>query len=323
MFRNPYTFENGKIAKNRIVVPAMASQTATENGVATKQTVEHYAKLATSGAGIVFSEYAFVNSGGRAERNQLGLETDEHEQAIIPIARAIHDAGALAGFQLAHAGGKSSTNLTCIPLQSPSGIQLHTKDTSFETPVEMSIGDIENWKISFLNSAIRAHRAGFDIVELHAAHGYGLNQWISPITNQRTDSYGGSLEGRSRLLLEIVDSIRAKVPDLLISVRIPGRDFVDSGLELDETIKIAQQLVAHGADLINVSSGIGGWRNPTSRVEQGYLVPEASRIQKHIDAPVIAVGGIKTTQYIGESIAKGMFQFAAVGRAILKGEFSL
>ena len=272
---------------------------------------------------MFFSEYAFVNSGGRAERNQLGLETDEHEQAIVPIAAAIHNAGALAGFQLAHAGGKSSKNLTGIPLQSPSGVLLPTKDSSLEPSGEMSIDDIENWKISFLNSAIRAHRAGFDIVELHATHGYGLNQWISPVTNQRTDGYGGSLEGRSRLLLEIVDSIHTAVPNLLISVRIPGRDFVDGGLELDETIKLAQQLVDHGTTLINVSSGIGGWRNPTSRVEQGYLVPEASHIQKHVDAPVIAVGGIKTTQYISESIGKELFHFGAVGRAILKGEFSI
>lgn len=323
MFRTPYKFENGKIAKNRVVVPAMASQTSTEKGVATEHTVKHYAKLASSGAGIVFSEYAFVNSGGRAERNQLGLETDEHESAIIPIATAIHHAGALAGFQLAHAGGKSSTDLTLKPLQSPSGIPPPTKDNSLEAPVAMSLDDIENWKTSFINAAIRAHRAGFDIVELHAAHGYGLNQWISPITNRRSDCFGGSPDGRNRLLVEIVDSIHARIPNLLISVRIPGRDFVINGLELDETIKLAQQLIARGAALINVSSGLGGWRNPTPRAEQGYLVPEASQIQKHITAPVIAVGGIKTTQYISESIANGLFHFAAVGRAILEGEFRL
>jgi NADPH2 dehydrogenase len=182
----------------------------------------------------------------------------------------------------------------------------------------MNSYDIEVWKSAFTAATDRAVKAGFDLIELHAAHGYGLNQWLSPITNQRNDKYGIDLNGRMRLLIEIVNAIRAQHPNLLISVRIPGQDFIESGLTVSDAITVAQTLEKAGVDIIHVSSGISGWRRSSSRRGEGYLVEEAAQIQARVSVPVIGVGGIQTAEYIDEGLIQGKFSLAAVGRAILE-----
>jgi len=161
-------------------------------------------------------------------------------------------------------------------------------------------------------------QAGFDLVEFHSAHGYGLNQWLSPITNQRIDSYGTDLHGRMRLLIEIVEAVRIRHPQLLLSVRLPGQDFLPGGLKIGDTVAIAQRLESLGVDILHISSGIGGWRRPAVRIGEGYLVQEAEQIQRAVKIPVIGVGGIQTGTYINQSLNEEKFQLAAVGRAILK-----
>ena len=200
---------NNKTARNRVVVPAMASQTADTNGLATERTFQNYSDLAESGAGLIF-------------------------------------------------------------------------------------------------------------VELHSAHGYGLNQWLSPITNQRTDRYGGNLEGRSRLLKELIALIRKELPELLISIRIPGQDCFPGGLTPEDMKTVAKDLESLGVDLLNVSSGIGGWRRPRDRLGEGYLLDEASAIQAAVQIPVIGVGGIESAPFIDSIINAGRVELAAVGRAILQ-----
>jgi len=314
----PLTLTKVKSLKNRIVVPAMASGTATTDGFVTEKTIAHYERLVKSGAGLIIGEYTYISPEGRSEENQLGAHSADHVPGLKSLAAMLKQKGALAGLQLTHAGGKSSTDLTGGKLWAPSSIPTPVKGKILETPLEMSVLKISELKNLFLEAAHRAFQAGFDLIELHSAHGYGLNQWLSPLTNQRTDEYGGSLEGRTRLLLEIVQEINLQLPQLLISVRIPGQDFIPGGWSIDDSILLTKKLKSVGTSIVNVSSGIGGWQRPEPRQGEGYLVPEAKAIQKEVDIPIIAVGGIKTADYIDNGLTQKWFSLAAVGRAILE-----
>jgi NADPH2 dehydrogenase len=188
----------GRRAANRVVVPPMASETAGADGVATAATVDRYARLASSGAGLVFVEYTFVDWSGRSEPNQLGLTSDGHAAALAPVLAAIKARGAVAGLQLTHCGGKTTRDLTGGVLQGPSDVAVPVKDRVTEPTTPMTPDEIRAWKAAFVAAAERGAALGFDVVELHAAHGYGLNQWLSPVTNRRSDEYGGEHEGRAR-----------------------------------------------------------------------------------------------------------------------------
>lgn len=316
--RSSYRFANGKATTNRVVVPPMASRTADENGFVTEASVAHYRELAASGAGLVFVEYSYVHPSGKGEPTQMGAQSDDKIDGLSRLATTIHDAGALAGLQIVHTGGKTSSAITGSPLLSPSGIPVPVKDRDPEVPVAMNRQQIQDWSDWFVAAAGRGVRAGFDIIELHAAHGYGLNQWLSPLTNQRTDEYGGTMENRARLLVEIVRRIRSSFPELLISVRIPGQDHLPGGLTLDDMSLTIELLEGSGVSLLNVSSGIGGWRRPeNSRGEEGYLVADAATLKQRTSLPVIGVGGIESGAAIDRMLATRQLDFAAIGRAIL------
>ncbi len=303
---------------NRIVVPPMASQTADSMGFVTEQTIEHYRRLSQSGAGIVFVEYSFVHETGKGEVNQLGVDNDEKIDGLSRIAQVIHDSGALAGLQIVHAGGKTTSDITGLPLMGPSAVSVPVKGWSPSPPIAMTENQIMQWTQWFVDAARRARAAGFDVVELHAAHGYGLNQLLSPITNHRLDRYGKDIEGRSTLLLEIASQIKILFPDLILAVRIPAQDHLSDGLTVEEMSWVSQKLEAIGVDLIDVSSGIGGWRRPEGRQGEGYLVGDAEVLKHTLSVPVIGVGGIETGCFIDEILDAQKVDFTAVGRAILR-----
>lgn len=303
--------------KNRVIVPPMASATADSNGHVTLNTLEHYRRLTESGASLVMVEYTYVHQTGKSEPNQLGIQSNSHISGLKALAEAIQESGATAGIQLTHAGAKTDRITTGGPLISPSGISVPVREGVLETPDIATDFDIKLLKQSFLDSAIRADEAGFEVIELHSAHGYGLNQWLSPLTNNRLDQYGGNIFNRSRLLLEIVESIKIQLPEMALSIRVPGMDHFPGGLSHQDMILVVKELESIGADIINVSSGIGGWRRPRNRVGEGYLVPDAFIIQQQTSLPVVGVGGIETANYINESLQQKQFSLAAVGRSIL------
>lgn len=317
-----YKFKNGKIAPNRVVVPPMASQTADSEGHATKKTVEHYVNLASSGAGLIFVEYSHIHFSGKGEANQLAVDSDDKIMGLKKVASAIKENGALAGLQLVHVGGKTTTELTHGSFMAPSSIPVPVKGWEAEIPQAMTLDQIELWVQWFVQAAHRATLAGFDFVELHAAHGYGLNQWLSPITNQRQDEFGGSIARRAKLLFRIVTEIKNQIPDLLLAVRLPAQDHFIGGLSANEMVWVVKQLENLGVDLLDVSSGIGGWKRPEGHQGQGYLVPDAMLLKANISIPVIGVGGIETGSFIDELVSNHKVDFTAVGRAILSNPLS-
>lgn len=311
-------FKNGKRLRNRVVVPPMASGTGDPDGFVTEKTLSHYERLSKAHAGLIIVEYTYVHDSGKSEENQLGFQSDAHIEGLSKLAKLIRASGALAGIQITHAGGKTTRDLTGGVLMGPSPVTVPVKDRELEVMEAMSNVEIELWKSWFSAAVTRAKLAGFDLVEFHAAHGYGLNQWLSPLTNRRDDPYGGSRDRNTRLLLEVVTNARAKHPELLLAVRIPGQDFIDGGIKIEDSVWLAQALEEAGIDVIDVSSGIGGWRRPRERENEGYLVKEASIIQSFVHTPVIGVGGIESSAYIDQALSQGKLSLAAVGRAILK-----
>ncbi len=313
-----YSFKNGLTTQNRVVIPPMASGTADLQGTVNSRTLTHYQNLAQASAGIIFVEYTYVHKSGQSELNQLGLTADSHIPGHHMLTAIIKKSGSLAGIQLVHGGGKSSSDLTDRPLLGASSIVVPTKGNDLETPVELALNEIEAYQNWYVDAAIRAAKSEYDIIELHSAHGYGLNQWLSPLTNQRNDEYGGSLVNRSRMLLEIFHKIRAVLPHKILGVRIPGKDHFNGGLTQADMLSVSQRLQNLGADFLDVSSGIGGWRRPEGRIGEGYLVEDASQIKRAVTVPVIGVGGIENGSTIDRMLQEGRLDFAAVGRAILK-----
>jgi len=309
-------------ARNRVVIPPMASGTADLQGAVTSKTLDHYWQLTRAGTGIIFVEYTYVHRSGRSEPNQLGIDSDDQIPAHEELASILKKSSALAGIQIVHGGGKSSSRLTGAKLLGASSIVVPTKENDLETPVEMTMAEIEIYQNWYLEAALRAAKSGYDVIELHSAHGYGLNQWLSPLTNQRDDGYGGSVQNRSKMLLEIFCKIRTALPNKILGVRIPGEDHFQGGLTQDEMFLVARNLEDLGADFIDVSSGIGGWRRPSKRLGEGYLLPEATSIQKHIEIPVVGVGGIESGNFIDAAVAGRKVAFTAVGRKILQDPIS-
>lgn len=165
----------------------MASQTATKQGFVTNETIDHYERLSQSQAGLVIAEYSYVHSTGRSEVHQHGISDDTHVAGLARLAEKIHSFNALAGIQLTHGGGKTSRDLTGGILMGPSRISVPVRVQDLEVPDSMTELQIELWKKAFVEAASCAERAGFDLIEIHSAHGYGLNQWLSALTNQRSD----------------------------------------------------------------------------------------------------------------------------------------
>ena len=314
----PLTLSNGLTLKNRLVVPPMASQTADVNGLATPATISHYHHLSQSGAGLVMVEYSHVNLAGRSETNQLGAHDDACLPGLTAVASTLHTAGVKTGLQITHCGGKDIAAISS-DVMGPSGITVPAYDRVLPTPRAMTVDDINTWQQDFVAAAIRADKAGFDLVEIHCAHGYGINQWLSPLTNQRQDKYGGELENRARILIEIVTQIKQVAPKLAVMTRIPGQDGYPGGLTHADMAQVSQWLVAAGVEILNVSSGIGGWNRPKDKRGEGFLVEDAAPLTGTTTAAVIGVGGIESVDYIETILTTKQVDLVAVGRAILAG----
>jgi 2,4-dienoyl-CoA reductase-like NADH-dependent reductase (Old Yellow Enzyme family) len=311
---------------NRVWVSPMCQYSADGlDGVATDWHLVHLGALAQGGAGLVMTEATAVSPEGRITSWDLGIWNETQRDALARVVRFIHERGALAAVQLAHAGRKAST----LPEWRGSGSQpiaeggwptVAPSAVAFEgyaTPEALDEDGIAKVVADFAAAARRAVDAGFDVLELHAAHGYLLHQFLSPLANRRQDGWGGSLEGRARLLLDVVRAVRAEVGDVPLIVRFSGTDWIDGGWTIGDTEIVAGWAAAAGADWFDVSSGgvVGGADIP---VGPGYQVPLATAVRTATGLPVNAVGLIETAEQAEAIVASGRADAVMLARPLLR-----
>ncbi|OEI69496.1 NADH:flavin oxidoreductase/NADH oxidase [Curtobacterium sp. ER1/6] len=314
--------------RNRLWVSPMCQYSVEQqDGVPTAWHLVHLGGFAKGGAGAVVVEAAGVVPEGRITPQDVGLWNDEQRDAFRPIVDFLHAQGAAAGIQLAHAGRKASTYRPWNDVQgsvpaSEGGWQTVAPSAAafdgYATPRELEPEDIRVVALAFAAAARRAVEAGFDLVELHAAHGYLLHQFLSPLSNHRTDGYGGSLENRARALLETVDAVRAEVGEgFPVVVRFSATDWTDGGLTVDEVVQVARWAAEHGADLADVSTG-GNVARAAIPVGPGYQVPFAETVRREAGIGTIAVGMISTAFQAEQVVATGQADVVMVGREFLR-----
>ena len=321
----------GVTLRNRLVVSPMCQYSCEAgDGKATEWHVVHLGSRAVGGAGCVFTEAAAVTPEGRISPQDLGFWSDAHAQALAPAVTFIKISGAAAGIQLAHAGRKASTRrpwegITAIPDAdggwtpvAPSPIPF---SETYREPREMTSTDIAAVVRAFTEAAARARRAGFDVIEIHAAHGYLLHEFLSPLSNRRTDRYGGAFENRVRLLLETVDGVRSAWPqDKPLSVRLSCTDWVRGGWDIDDTVRVSVELARRGVDVIDTSSG---GMSPAQQIPlgPGYHVPFAERIRREAGIATMAVGLITTAEQAEAILAEGRADLVAMARELLRDPY--
>ncbi|MEJ1921522.1 NADH:flavin oxidoreductase/NADH oxidase [Microbacterium sp. KHB019] len=311
---------------NRLWVSPMCMYSAVD-GVAQEWHHAHLTQFASGGAGLIVAEATSVVPEGRISPRDTGIWNDEQRDAWAPVVEAIHHRGGIAGIQLAHAGRKASTwwpwadDRGSVPEADGGWATVAPSAVAFEgfaKPVALDADGIERVVIGFRDAARRALDAGFDVLEVHSAHGYLLHQFLSPLSNRRSDTYGGSLENRARLLLRVVDAVRevagSGVP---ILVRISATDHAEGGFTPEEAATVAEWAIARGADLIDVSSG-GLVAHQRIDVHPGYQVPLAATVHQEGGIPVSAVGLITDAAQAEQILADGSADAVFAGREWLR-----
>jgi 2,4-dienoyl-CoA reductase-like NADH-dependent reductase (Old Yellow Enzyme family) len=328
---------------NRVVVSPLCMYSATD-GLPQPWHFAHLSTFARGKAGLVFTEATAVEAIGRITPKCLGIWTDEQAQALKPITAFIEEMGCVAGIQLAHAGRKASTappfegaqplsadNPERWDIVGPSAIP--TAD-NFPVPHELTADEVNELVQSFATAARRSLQAGFKVIEIHGAHGYLLHSFLSPVSNQRTDQYGGDINGRMRFPLEVSKAVRAEVgEDIPLFFIISAVDGIEGGWTMDDSVLLAKALGEAGIDVVDCSSG-GVSGAPRFRVaddgkpltknsarQPGFQVPYAERIRQETSLKTMAVGVIIDPQQAEEIAASGQADFVALGREIMHNPF--
>ena len=317
----------GVTLRNRIAMSPMCQYSAAD-GFASDWHLVHLGSRAAGGVGLVVVEATAVTRQGRISPSDLGIWSDDHVEPLRRITRFIESQGSVPGIQLAHAGRKGSSDVPwrgggTLALGSAGGWEVCAPsaipfDEGDAAPRELDSAATEEIVIAFEKAAERSLNAGFKVIEIHAAHGYLLHEFLSPISNRRSDEYGGSLENRMKLPLRIAERLRALIPeDLPLLTRISATDWVDGGWDVAQSVELARHLKRVGVDLIDVSSG---GTTPYARIPvgKGYQLPFARRIREEADIPTGAVGLITDPHHANDIITGGEADLVLVGRELLR-----
>ena len=315
----------GTTLRNRVWVSPMC-QYSSVDGRPTDWHLVHLGSLARGGAGLVMTEATAVTAEGRISPGDAGIWNDDQAADYARIVAFVRSQGAVPGIQLAHAGRKGSheppwrgggpVDESEGPWETVSASALPYAD--WPTPHALDVDEIGAQSRAWADAALRADRVGFEVLEIHAAHGYLLHGFMSPLSNRRTDRYGGSLDNRARLLVEVVTAVREVWPDHKpLFVRVSATDWVEGGLGVDEVVTVARRLASHGVDLVDVSSG---GLSPRQRIATGpgYQVPFARRIRAGSGLPVAAVGLITDPAQAEQILAEGSADAVMLARALLR-----
>lgn len=320
-------------ARNRIVISPMQQYMAGKDALPTGWHLNHLERLSIGGAGLVFTEALAVEKEGRATHADIGIWNDAQAEALKPIAEAIGRHGALPGAQLIHAGRKASVQVPWDGYQSLNAGDAARGNPPWPTVAASAIPANEGWQVpapmthdqirrtcdNFAKAARRAANAGFQVLNIHGAHGYLIHSFLSPLANVRTDEYGGDLTGRMRFALEVAEAVRAEWPSHLpIFYRLSCVDDLTGGWTLDETVVLARELGARGIDVIDCSSrGLGERGTLAPGREPGYQVPYSERVRRETGLNTMTVGLIREATLANEIVASGRADWVAIGRESL------
>jgi len=312
---------NGMRLANRLVRSATWEGMCDEEGRPTERLTNCFAELARGGVGLIITGYTFVRPDGKQMPGTMGGHTDDFARQMRDVTLAVHDAGGRVCMQLVHVGGQTNArNAGRRPL-APSEVDVDQFD---ETPEELTPGDIKDIVAAFADAARRAKKYGFDAVQLHAAHGYLINQFLSPLTNRRADAYGGSLDNRCRFLMEVYSAVREAVGEKYpVMVKLNGSDNLEGGLSEEDAVLAAVKLDKAGIDAIEVSGGTpasGPGAPVRGKIKAGeneaYNLALARGIKKAVSCPVMVVGGFRSIEAVEEALSE--VDYVSLSRPLIR-----
>jgi 2,4-dienoyl-CoA reductase-like NADH-dependent reductase (Old Yellow Enzyme family) len=312
--------------KNRIVRSATWENRATEEGLVTDELIDFTTELARGEVGLIVIGISSVTEEGKITFGQTGIHRDECIPGLRRLVDEVHRQDSRVAVQLAHGGGKSRLFHPGKPLLAPSDMEGGFFGTAPSRA--MTTGEIESVQEAFRRAALRAKEAGFDAVQLHAAHGYLLSQFLSPLCNRREDEYGGDLKRRARFVVELIGGIRETVgPDFPILMKMNGDDFADGGLQATEAAEIASLFEKAGLDAVGISGGLFGTdriprelirKSARSPEKSAFFLSQAHEFKKRVDIPIILVGGIRAVQMIERLLSEEMLDYVAMCRPFIR-----
>ena len=314
---------NNMTVRNRMVRSATWEGMCDQAGRPTQKLINYYRDLAEGGIGLIISGYTFVRTEGRQLPGKMGIYTDDFTDDFDKLTSAVHNAGGKIAVQLVHAGGQTDTQNAGRQPLAPSSVQV---DQFPEIPAELTKDEISDIVTAFAEGARRAKACGFDAVQLHSAHGYLINQFLSPLTNRRTDEYGGGIENRSRFLLEVYRLVRKTVgDDYPVLIKLNAADNLDGGLEIDDAIYAAKKLSEAGIDAIEVSAGTraSGEKTPVrgkinKPENEAYNLELAARIKEVVNCPVMVVGGFRSYEIAEKAIRDNGIDYISMARPLIR-----
>jgi len=313
----------GMTLRNRLVRSATWEGMCDDDGRPTERLTECYRDLTRGEIGLTITGYAFVRPEGKQHIGKMGIHTDDFAPEMKALTKDVHADGGAICVQIVHAGGQTDTEHAGRQPLAPSAVQ---SEQFPELPRELSKKDIEEIVAAFGDAARRARAWGFDAVQLHGAHGYLINQFLSPLLNRRTDKYGGGLKKRSRFLREVYRAVREVTgDDYPVMIKLNGSDFLEGGLTRKDAVRVARMLDEEGIDAIEVSGGTSasGKKTParrriTKRKQEAYHLPLARKIKKAVECPVMVVGGYRSHDIVQQTIEKEGIDYVAMSRPLIR-----
>ena len=314
---------NGMTLRNRMVRSATWEGMCEQDGRPTERLINCYKDLAKGGIGLIISGYAFVRLDGKNNPGQMGIHTDNFADDYKKMTKAVHEAGGKIAVQLVHGGGQSNAEIAGRQPFAPSAVKVNQFP---EMPAELTRDEISKIITAFGEAARRAKSWGADAIQLHGAHGFLINQFLSPLTNRRTDEYGGSIENRSRFLLEVYRNVRETVgADYPVLIKLNASDHVDGGLEIDDSVYAAKKLAEAGINAIEVSAGTSasGEKSPVRRKinkseKEAYNLKLARRIKEAVSCLLMVVGGFRSYRVAEKAIRDSCMDYISMARPLIR-----
>lgn len=316
MLKTPITIKHLQL-HNRLVMPPMATAKS-DDGKVSPALLDYYRQRAEGDAlGLIITEHSYMDIHGKANHNQVSIAEASDTTGLIKLVDTIHSAGSAKVFaQINHAGSSTSPKITGLPIEAPSPV-LHPTYPEASLPLEMTAGRIREIVRKFAEAAGRAKTAGYDGVEIHSAHGYLLNQFYSPLTNRRTDEYGGDLDGRLRIHQEVIRAVRSTVgEDYPLALRLGGCDYMDGGSTIEDSVYAAKRFQEWGIDLLDISGGMCRYMI-VDKHAPGFFGEMTAAIRQAVDIPVILSGNIRTVEDAERFLTDGSADLIGIARPIL------